>query len=330
MRSSRVTTLLIGAGLLAACSNSTGPSSNAPPSVDFIAACTDLACSFTDQTTDANVGGSIASYSWDFGDQSAGVTDKSPQHTFLSAGTYQVKLTATDNGGATGTRTRPVTVTAAQPGGPTAKFSVACASLDCTITNQSTATGATITWAWDFGDGATSTQQNPPVHSYTASSLTPFTITLTVTSDGLSSTARQDIVVAPPATLTCGSTPNCTLGLDVASTVKVTLVSSSCQAHDDQFIITAPAVDTLFKDGCYATVGASFDLNNGAAYSAGTQLAAKVVSGVGGITLKYPPTIRVTGNFSNGWTLTFDDGAGGPGEPDFNDLVILVKATPIP
>jgi len=44
--------------------------------------------------------------------------------------------------------------------------------------------------------------------------------------------------------------------------------------------------------------------------------------------LAFAPAIRVTGDFANGWTLTFDDGFGGPGEPDFNDLVILIKATP--
>src|ERR1700674_188696 len=182
MRFSPVLTVALAVALLAACGSSTGPS-NTAPSVDFISACTDLACAFTDQSTHADVGGTIASYSWDFGDQSAVVTTKSPQHSFGAAGTYQVKLTATDNGGASGTVTKPITVTAAQLGGPTAQFTVACASLDCTITNQSTATGAIVTWAWDFGDASTSTQQNPPVHSYNVSSLTPYTIKLTVTSD---------------------------------------------------------------------------------------------------------------------------------------------------
>jgi hypothetical protein len=42
----------------------------------------------------------------------------------------------------------------------------------------------------------------------------------------------------------------------------------------------------------------------------------------------FPPSIRVTGNFANGWTLAFDDGYGGAGEPDFNDLIIVIKATP--
>ena len=44
--------------------------------------------------------------------------------------------------------------------------------------------------------------------------------------------------------------------------------------------------------------------------------------------LTFTPTIRVAGDFANGWTLTFDDGFGGPGEPDFNDLVILIRAAP--
>ena len=45
-------------------------------------------------------------------------------------------------------------------------------------------------------------------------------------------------------------------------------------------------------------------------------------------TIVFNPALRVSGDFAQGWTLVFDDGYGGPGEPDFNDLVILVKATP--
>ena len=40
------------------------------------------------------------------------------------------------------------------------------------------------------------------------------------------------------------------------------------------------------------------------------------------------PQLRVTGTFDTGWTLEFDDGFVGEGEPDFNDLVIKVVATP--
>ena len=47
-----------------------------------------------------------------------------------------------------------------------------------------------------------------------------------------------------------------------------------CQVHGNTFVITAPAVDTLFTDGCFAPVApdpaARSTLNSGAAYDAGT------------------------------------------------------------
>jgi PKD repeat protein len=301
-----------------------------PPNANFAFSCTNLACSFTDTSSDNDVGSSITAYNWTFGDQSAAVTTKNATHTFAAAGTYSIALTVTDNLGLTGNVTRQVTVTAAPPGAPTANFGVTCVSLDCTFVDQSTATGSVVTWAWDFGDGQTSAAQNPPVHHYSVTTVTTFTITLTVTSDGLSSTNTQSLPVSPPAsTLNCvQGGAACILTLPVPSTVKVTLVSSTCLAHGNQFVITAPILETLFTDGCYAIAGSSFDLNGGLAFGANTQIEAEVLSGVSGTSsLVFDPRVSVSGDFQNGWTLIFDDGAGGPGEPDFNDLIILIKAT---
>jgi FOG: PKD repeat len=251
-------------------------------------------------------------------------------HTFSGANTFSVRLTATDNGGATNSKTVPVTVTAGSPGGPTAAFDVSCGGLTCTITNTSTATGSVVTWSWAFGDGQTSTAKDPGEVTYDVSTPTTFTITLVVTSDGLSSQATHQVRVQPGATLTCAGV-DCTLGLDQKSTVVVTLLSSGCQTHGNTFVLTSPAVDTLFTDGCYAPVspnpGSSFQLNGGAPYDQNTQLAAEVLTGVSGAT---NAQLQVTGNFGSGWTLNFDDGFVGPNEPDFNDLVISVKATPVP
>ena len=85
-----------------------------------------------------------------------------------------------------------------------------------------------------------------------------------------------------------------------------------------------------FANGCFDPVGSAVELTNGGApFAANTQLQFAVFSGtVQSTSLAFPPAIRVTGDFANGWTLTFDDGFGGPGEPDFNDLVILIKAFP--
>jgi hypothetical protein len=196
------------------------------------------------------------------------------------------------------------------------------------VDNTSTASGSVITYAWNFGDNLqTSTAEEPGTVTYDVTAPTTFTITLVVTADGLTSQATNQVHVGPGATLTCGTTPDCTLTLDQRATVQVTLVSHDCEAHGNTFVITQPAVDTLFTDGCFGTTGVPFDLNSGAAYDQGTQLAAEVLTGVAGST---NAQLQVTGDFNAGWTLKFDDGFVGPNEPDFNDLVILVKATPAP
>ena len=149
MRSSRVFTLVAGAAFIAACGSSTG-TSNTAPAADFTFACSDLTCTFTDHSSDTD--GSIASQAWDFGDGSGGTGATSP-HTYAAAGTYNVKVTATDNDGAsTASTAKPVTVTAGGAG-VQAAFTVLCTSLDCAITNTSTPNGAGETYAWDFGDG---------------------------------------------------------------------------------------------------------------------------------------------------------------------------------
>jgi PKD repeat protein len=86
---------------------------NAAPVASFTASTSNLTASFTDTSTDSD--GSIASRSWDFGDGSTS-TVANPSHTFAAAGTYSVRLTVTDDKGATNTATRSITVTAAPDG----------------------------------------------------------------------------------------------------------------------------------------------------------------------------------------------------------------------
>ena len=83
---------------------------NPPPSAAFTSSANLLTASF-DGSGSSVPGGSIASYSWDFGDGSPAGSGATPQHTYAAPGTYQVTLTVTSNQGPTSSVTHAVTVT---------------------------------------------------------------------------------------------------------------------------------------------------------------------------------------------------------------------------
>lgn len=329
-RGKLVTLLLLG--LVAACGDSNGPGpdpdpDNEAPTANFTWECTDLACTFTNLSSDSD--GTVTASHWDFGDDDQS-QNTSPNHTFTSADDFQVTLTVTDDDGSEGTVTKTVSVTEPAPGGPVAAFTVTCFSLDCTFEDESEDSdgGTIVSWAWEFGDGETSTEQNPAVHHYDVTELTEFTARLTVTdNDGLSSTKTASFTVAPSASLSCDGV-DCVLTLEDDAIVTVTLESRECTARNNTFRITQPAEEVLITDGCYAPdVGTSWTLNNGEAYAAGTELNAEVISG--SLKLETDPALRVVGAYPE-WTLEFDDGEDAtPPEPDFNDLVITITATPV-
>ena len=92
--------------------NTTPP--NNPPTASFTQTCTGLSCHF-DASGSKDTDGTISAYDWTFGDSTtgSGVTN---DHLFTQAGTYNVQLKVTDNGGATNTTTVPVTVSQATGG----------------------------------------------------------------------------------------------------------------------------------------------------------------------------------------------------------------------
>jgi PKD repeat protein len=333
--------------VVAACGGDSGggPDNTAPTANFEPPACDQLSCQFTDGSSDSD--GSIASRSWTFENGTpATSTDQNPTSVFSAAGTYTVTLSVTDNEGATGDYQREVTVTGA-PGNqaPTAAFTPDCAVNVCTFTDASVdADGSIASRAWDFGDPTspdnTSTEQNP-THTYTFTELTPVTVTLTVTDNvGATASTTQTFNVNPPAGLECADgTPNCELGIEADATVTVTLVSSDCELAGNTFkvLITPPAgepvEETLFTDGCNTPDGTSFQLQNSGVITAGTVITAQLVSGGNPDDLALPPALRLTDTSAYpSWTLEFDDGLIGPDvdplEPDFNDLVITIVATP--
>jgi PKD repeat protein len=329
---------LVGAG----CGDDNGgnPPANVAPVAAFTFACDALECTFTDGSTDPDGNDDIESWSWEFGTD--GTSDEqSPVKTFSAAGTYQVTLTVTDAAGATNTSAaQPVTVST-DPGPvnapPVADFDFICNAQDCTFTDASTdADGTVASWAWDFGDGNTSTEQSP-VHNYVVTELTTFDVDLTVTDDdGAASTVKTlQVAVAPPAGTVCEDSPGefvpCTLDIVDDAVVTVTITSADCTAEGNNLLITSPIEATVFENGCSEPVGPpGYVLNGGTAFTAGTPLEVQMISGSNDPE-RIAPAIRVTGTYPD-WVLEFDDGEDptGPGEPDFNDIVLAVHAEATP
>jgi hypothetical protein len=114
-----------------------------------------------------------------------------------------------------------------------------------------------------------------------------------------------------------------------ASSVRVTITSRDCTASGNTLVITEPDdPDTVeFDDGSTLNSGDFFDLKGGAQYAAGTELRAQMISGSNDPN-RIAPQLRVSGAYPS-WNLEFDDGEDptGPGEPDFNDIIMPVTAT---
>ncbi|RYZ00798.1 MAG: PKD domain-containing protein [Chitinophagaceae bacterium] len=102
----------------------------------------------------------ITSWAWNFGDGNTSNV-QNPTHIYNTAGTYDVTLTVTTASGCTNTL---VLSSAVQAGvRPAAAFNFTPPTVCATNSVQfsSTSTGTITSYLWDFGDGGTSSAQNP-------------------------------------------------------------------------------------------------------------------------------------------------------------------------
>jgi len=141
--------------------------------------------------------GTIASYSWDFGNGTTG-TGATPTATYAEAGTFNVTLTVTDNDGATNSASTTVVIVAAanespvaNPGGPYNGAVGAAVQFNGAASSDSD--GTIASYSWDFGNGTTGTGATPTA---TYAEAGTFNVTLTVTdNDGATSSASTTVVI---------------------------------------------------------------------------------------------------------------------------------------
>ncbi len=138
-------------------------------------------------------------YQWSFGDGGTS-TSASPNHSYISAGTYTVKLLVTSSNGCKDSISKTVTINHK----PTVGFGINNLS-QCLVgnnfifTNGSSITTGTLNYQWSFGDGGLSNQTSPS-HTYT----TPgrFTVKLIAFSaNGCIDSLSKTVTVNPKPTV---------------------------------------------------------------------------------------------------------------------------------
>jgi PKD repeat protein len=164
-------------------------SSVPPPVASFTGSPTSGTAPLTVTFTDSS-SGSPTSWSWTFGDGGTS-TSQNPTHQYTTPGTYTVVLTATNAGGSN-TLTRANYITAGAP--LTAAFTFAESGNSGNVVFQDASTGSPTSWSWTFGDGGTSTVQNPS-HKYKKGASYIATLTIVRSSDGATSTVSQTVTV---------------------------------------------------------------------------------------------------------------------------------------
>jgi PKD repeat protein/Zn-dependent protease len=118
-----------------------------------------LVVSFTDRTN-----GAPDSWNWDFGDGSTS-REQNPTHAYTQAGIFSITLSSGNEFG-TGQITKTGIINTGVA--PETEFAAETRQGDppLTVRFRDFSAGNPVTWAWDFGDGSTSTEKDPQ-HTYT-------------------------------------------------------------------------------------------------------------------------------------------------------------------
>lgn len=166
---------------------------SAPPVVDFTSdvtsGCNPVTVNFSADTT----GNAGATYTWDFGDGTAG-TGSNPSHTYVTDGCQNVTLTVSFGAGCSSDSTIACMITVNSQ--PDANFTMT--PLDADIVNPTiyftNTSSFSNTWIWNFGDGTGSALEDPS-HTYPDIGTYPVTLYAINSPSGCIDSVTQYVVI---------------------------------------------------------------------------------------------------------------------------------------
>ena len=138
---------------------------------------------FFDSTGSNDTDGSIVFYRWSFGDETSIVNVKSPTHIYQEPGEYNISLVVIDNDGSSGTDKTKAVITPRVNDPPQAKINgpyhgtVGRLIMFSSAGSYDPDPNDKLKYNWSFGDGETSTEENP-LHKYSKKG--NYTLTLTL------------------------------------------------------------------------------------------------------------------------------------------------------
>ncbi|MBC6401432.1 MAG: DUF5011 domain-containing protein, partial [Ekhidna sp.] len=188
------------------------------------------------------------------------------------------------------------------PDAPVAVFDASVNGAAVTLTNSST--GTIDSYAWDFGDGTTSTQKSPGPKSYTKTG--EYTITLTVTNKGGSDKASKkvNVTVAVADTEAPVITLNGNLGADFDIQLGADYQDAGATATDNvDGTLTVTVGGDMVNTNEAGTYVITYDVSD-AAGNAATRVTRTV-------RVRYPSGLVTNGDFQGSstspWFVNFPD-----------------------
>jgi hypothetical protein len=243
----------------------------------------------------ASGGTGTLTYSWNFGDSSTASGTLTPTHTYTADGSYTVTLTVTDGTGQTSSSTTNATVNnvapTVNPGGPYNGSTNSAISF--TGSGSVPDTGDTLSYSWNFGDGTSSTLQDP-THTYSATG--SYTVSLTVSDqEGASTTSSTTASISNVPVGTYNSNPTITTSyLTIPNFgAKPTIVSTKSGNWSDP---------TIWSAGRTPTTGDIVDIGSGTTvtYDVNSNVVLNTIAVQNGASLNFRPDINtqvIVGNF---------------------------------